>query len=237
MIEELDKQLIIELLQKYELPLEVEVKSLWGTRESHIGMLRFPIGSYRPKSVILQVAKLAKQMLSCLEGKTQITCTISNPGKGEVKGTTRTIEFDSHSFNIDLLLFLCNYLDENEMPLRKLMEEGGDAIWSEDELNAVIQYEQSYNLIGKSLIGKRLNYIVNKFQKEWHLFEGWTTTKVYSFLYDWCALQGEVNEIESGVFKGDVGREKFQWVRYCIEAYKKKESEWEGDLRKNSAKK
>lgn len=181
-------------------------------------------------------------MNSCKTGKIAIACTITNPKEGEVKGTEKKVEIESESFNSYFSKFLHtligNGADDRDDPcfyymangiIRNLKKpyEDGDFVfmedWSEEELKAIIQYEESQ--IKKEMneyptIGRRLLSLEDRLT-DYNVFAGCTKTKIYSFLYDWCVLQGVFNDIGKG-FSGSIGKEKFTEVRNRINSYCRK---------------
>lgn len=243
---------ITSLLVKYGLPSEVEEKPIyitledgsqedWGARtlsHFHIGLLRMRIHIDTPDNTIIQVAKLALLMRSCMGGKIEIRCTISDPQKGEVKGTSKAIEIESDFFNVHFSKFLhtlisqgnehlyTNHIMNGAMGDYKERYVFGDfgfiEDWTEAELKAIIAYEENNlnrRLTQSAKLGRRLAFVLEKLN-EYGLFEGMNQRKTYSFLYDWCVLNGVANDIGED-FSGSLGKEKADWVKNRLNAFHK----------------
>lgn len=250
----LEEDAITSLLSKYSLPSEMEEKPIyitledgsrkdWGARtlsHFHLSLLRMKIHIDNPDNTIIQVARLALLMKSCMGGKIEIRCTISDPKKGEVKGTTKSIEIHSSFFNNHFERFLhtlisqgnehfyTNHITNGKMEGYKESYVYGDFgfmdFWSEEELKVIIEFEQSdvnRYLTNSAKLGRRLSFVLNKLNKlnEYGLFKGMTQRKVYSFLYDWCVLHGMANAMEEDGFSGSLGKEKADWVKNRINAF------------------
>lgn len=247
----LNKNDVISLLKKYDLPLQIEEKPIYFTLEDgseedwgaktlshfHIGLLCMKIRIEEPDNTTIQLAKLALLMKSCMGGKIEISCTISDPQKGEVKGTSKSIEIQSGFFNNHFSRFLHTLISQgNEhfytnhivgvMGDYKEKYVYGDfgfmEDWTEEELKTIIAFEEgdiNRKLTYNARLGRRLNFVLDKLN-EYNLFEGMSQRKVYSFLYDWCVLNGITNDIGEG-FSGTLGKEKSDWVKNRLNAFHK----------------
>lgn len=243
----LDKEEITSLLVKYGLPLEVEEKPIyitlkdgsqedWGAKtlsHFHIGLLRMGIRIDTPDNTIIQVAKLALLMRSCMGGKIEIRCTISDPQKGEVKGTSKAIEIESNLFNIYFSKFLHTLISQytNDIMYGAMGDYKKHYVfgdfgfmedWTEDELKSIIEFEENdinRKLTQSAKLGRRLAFVLEKLD-DYGLFEGMNQRKTYSFLYDWCVLNGIVNDIGED-FSGSLGKEKADWVKNRLNAFHK----------------
>ena len=107
--------------------------------------------------------------------------------------------------------------------------------YTEEELNTIIEYEKrelaKKRMANRAKFGKEL-YFVNYKMLEAGIFRG-SKFKEYSFLYDYFAILGKGKENFNPDYlkedSGDVRREKYTEIRYCLDAYDKDQKRKIGD--------
>lgn len=196
----------------------------------------------------LKIALFIKFLKSCAGSRIQLTSTISNPDKGEVKGSTKKIIIDDKLLLDNIYLLANTLLEANSdgtyqyefdwefkdkvkykrglAPVYEIQESPFyTEPYTDEELNSIIAYESSREkrkeLTPNALIGKRLDFIYNTLVKQ-KIFGNSARgekTKEYSFLYDYQVLIGIANNIGIG-FSGCIGKEKYTNVKNWISAYK-----------------
>lgn len=195
----------------------------------------------------LKIALFIKFLKSCAGNGIQLTSTVSNPGKGEVKGTVKKFILDDKLLLDNIYLLANTLLEANsdgiyqyefdweykekiqyKMGIAPVYEIQEDPFYTEpytdEELNTITNYELSKEkkkvLSPNALIGKRLSYIYNVLSQKSIFGKAvrGEKTKEYSFLYDYLVIIGETNDI-GAEHSGSVGKEKYTYVKNWINAY------------------
>ncbi len=195
----------------------------------------------------LKIALFIKFLKSCAGNGIQLTSTVSNPEKGEVKGSAKKIIIDDELLLDNIYLLANTLLEANSdgtyqyefdwefkdkikykrglAPVYEIQESPFyTEPYTDEELNSIIAYESNRekrkNLTPNASIGKRLSFIYNALIKQ-KIFGNTARgekTKEYSFLYDYLVLIGITNNIGTG-YSGYIGKEKYTHVKNWISAY------------------
>ncbi|WP_291528847.1 hypothetical protein [Bacteroides sp. UBA939] len=195
----------------------------------------------------LKIALFIKFLKSCAGNGIQLIGTVSNPEKGEVKGTVKKFVLDDELLLDNIYLLANTLLEANSdgfyqyefgweykdkiqykegiAPVYEIQE---DPFYTEpytdEELNTITAYELSKEkknvLSPNALIGKRLSFIYNALSQK-NIFGNSARgekTKEYCFFYDYLVIIGKTNNI-GAEYSGSVGKEKYTNVKNWINAY------------------
>lgn len=174
-----------------------------------------------------QSAKLIQLFQICKGSAVTIASTISQPQRGMVKGTEHKVNIDSgwlkeytiegikKRMHLGCLLFKEAFLKygidiDNIEP---------DNI--EDVILILAELKKLTKCTDNTLKGWYLHDMYYKFTEDKIFPKDCTERKKYSFLYDYCVLIEEANNIGEG-FSGDIGKDKYTQVKNWINAYKNK---------------
>lgn len=180
---------------------------------------------------------------------------INNPQEGENKNTTKSITLRS-KFLLEMLKLFTNTLLNNRYSDLFKDEFGWEAKGkcSNDNMPSELMIETTFtdkelSFFKQPFSKEDIQTILNKFKNEylppyrgnakqgyyyyweyiffktWKIFKG-EMIKEYSFIYDIAVLYGQENKLDKG-FSGIIGKEKYQRIKNCINAYLKKADESE----------
>ena len=179
-----------------------------------------------------ELAKFLKFIELCgEEGEYKIQSTIKENREGKIKGTKEQITISGHIISM-FYLFIereLNILTKdccNHAYFRENYETCYRHRFSLDELNAIIEDSERKNK-GTYLLSKNENVglqalSISEELDKFHICKPKEPKrKLYSFIYDLFVIRNIVNNIGRG-YKGDIGKEKAEYIRNCIKAYKKK---------------
>ena len=188
----------------------------------------------------LELVKLIQFLRKCKNGCLELTGTITQPNKDEIKGTEVHMKLTGHSIRV---LELC--VDTRlEVDQASLLHDGLDIEPKglligetlpitephtdeelervEDILCAVPKGKKRHTKNGK--LGQLANDIDAVFKRH-EGYKDMTSTKKYSFIYDlmlMAGFTGKAGHIGKG-FIGDIGREKAQYIRNWLKAFQSRE--------------
>lgn len=138
-------------------------------------------------------------LISCAEGMLEISGTITNP---QVK---------NHKKKIKIQASVLEKLLEGRLSDKPVNE-------LKKDLKNLQKSQQVLDWFNENRkIGKELDYLCGVILDN-PLFNEWKQRKVYSFLYDLASLSGVVEEKEHE-YKGDLGKEKEDWVKSRLNSY------------------
>lgn len=248
MINRIDKNKIIELLDRYNLPHRIERSKLSDTEKMflredwfihylrHFSSIKIP-----QESDLKQAAGLLLMLESCNK-EIKMQGTITFPSIGEMKGSKLKYNLTSPTLIEEikqrLYEFISDYIKEY-MP--KIHLSSGDILapkepfiepyfgtsinlpYSREELKAIIKHEDKvsapFRMSRTQQIGQKLNALIERLNS-YNYFEGLNKTEIYSFLYDLNSLRGFDNVYYFGIRSGDIGHDKFRKIDYYLKKFK-----------------
>lgn len=188
-----------------------------------------------------QIAELIRFLRSCEGSPLKISGTIQKPYKGQVKGTNLSFNLNDKYTLFYLELFLNTILEKNQegfyqykfgwdfkQPVRYYLEGGiieedsfFTELYTDEELSKIIEYEKEKEsnqpkFTENAKLGKLCYYFYSVLEEQGVLRNH--KTKAYSFIYDFLAIKGNLNNIGEG-FSGTIGKEKYQVIKNLIKAY------------------
>lgn len=164
-------------------------------------------------------------------GKIELSGKVAYPREGQVRGARIKYELEDVFLQGAIFQFL-NYLLKRENGINEKIPEKGIfpyniEPYNDKEIVEILRYEAKekrklpqLSEIGK--VGARL-YKIHSRMEELGIFGNDGRQKQYSFLYDWLALAGKVEDLGEG-FTGLVGKEKYQKIRVYLRAFLSKKS-------------
>lgn len=193
-------------------------------------------------SQTLELVKLIQFLRKCKNGCLELTGKITQPNKDEVKGTEAHMKLTGHSINL-LESFADTWLEVDQASLLHdgLDIEPKELLYGEtlpfiephtdEELKRVEDIlcvkpkgAKSHTKNGK--LGQLANDIDAVFESH-EGYKDMTNTKKYSFIYDlmlMAGFTGKAGHLGKG-FKGDIGREKAQYIRNWLKAFQSREKD------------
>lgn len=167
----------------------------------------------------IEIINIIKFLRCCKGGDIKLSGDILNPDNNQRRGWRLDTKVTYQAIIENLESSLIDMLEDLGIIGRNDINEYIDNEYIDDTLAFLSEEKKSYNqLTDNATMGRILNswYTTLEYNNIW---TDCTKKKKYSFLYDYLVIVYEIKPIGKG-YSSDIGREKAQYVRNCINAYK-----------------